>query len=301
MKIREFRGRDERHVLDLLDESTPQDRMRPEVFRYKVVLQEGFEPSMCLIAEQGSDIIGFIFAPVRNNVGYINIIGIKTKFQRKGVGTELLREIEWRHKERGVNRIVVSGGPRYIVPGVDIKAYPAAVNFFLKNGFKEVSRDSVSMCMSLMDYDTPKHVLEIEKKLIDEGYRFKQLDEDHVLDLLLFLRSNFPSWEEDLRRTLERQPDHLELVTIALRGKEIVGYCQVATDGLIEHFGPFGVLPEQRNRGIGTVIFHRCLRMIQSKGARNVWFAWGGGRNYSFYKKQGMTEMRRFIIMSKEI
>ncbi|MBO3803511.1 MAG: GNAT family N-acetyltransferase, partial [Candidatus Brockarchaeota archaeon] len=64
---------------------------------------------------------------------------------------------------------------------------------------------------------------------------------------------------------------------------------------------PFGVLPEHRNKGVGTVIFHKCLRMLQSKGVRNVWFAWGGGRNYSFYRRQGMLEARRFAVLSKMI
>jgi len=301
MRIREFRGRDERQVLELLDEAMPQDRMGPEVFRQKVILQENYDPSLCLIAELGSEVIGFIFAPVQKNLGYVNIIGVRAEHRRKGIGTELLHEIEKRHKEKGVKKIIISGGPKYVVPGVDVKAYPEAMNFFLKNGFEEVSRDSVSMSRSLMGYDTPKYVLEIEEKLVKEGYRFQQLDGEHVLDLLLFLRKNFPGWEEDLRRTLEMRAGSLDFATIALKDEEIVGYCQVATDGLIEHFGPFGVLPDHRNRGIGTVIFHMCLRMLQSKGARNVWFAWGGGKNYSFYERQGMVETRRFAILSKKI
>jgi len=60
----------------------------------------------------------------------------------------LSREVEKRHKERGARRIVVSGGPRYIIPGVDVKAYPAAISF-PKHGFKEVNRDSISMYRSL--------------------------------------------------------------------------------------------------------------------------------------------------------
>ena len=105
------------------------------------------------------------------------------------------REVEKRHKERGARRIVVSGGPRYIIPGVDIKAYPAAVSFFLKNGLKEVNRDSVPMYRSLMDYDVPKEVLTLETDLAQEAFRFQQLDE-HLIDLLMFLRK--VPWRETI-------------------------------------------------------------------------------------------------------
>ncbi len=301
MRIRGFEGKDLNQVLDLLDSAMPRDRLSPEIFRYKVILQENFDPGLCLVAEEETEKVGFIFAPVRGDTGYLNIIAVEPGHQKKGIGTALLQEIEKRHKERGVKRSVFSGGPRYVVPGVDIEAYPGAVGFFLKNHFKEVNRDSVSMSRSLMNYNTPQQVLELENELVKEGYGFQQLDESHVIDLLLFLRRNFPGWDEDARKTLERYPDHLDWFIVALKDEQILGYCQVATDGLIEHFGPFGVASELRSKGIGAVIFHKCLRMIQSRGAKNVWFAWGGGRNYSFYVRHGMTETRRFAIFSKEI
>ncbi len=301
MRMREFNGRDLSRVLSILDVSTPQDRLSAVNFRQKVILQEGFDLGLCLVAEQDEDIIGFIFAPMRKDVGYVNIIAVRPDWRRKGIGTALLHEIEKRQKERGARRIVVSGGPRYVVPGVDVKAYPTAIDFFLKNGFNETNRDSVSMYRTLMDYDVPEQILELERRLSMEGFTFQQLDDEHLVDLIHFLKRELPGWDEDLRKTLDSHPDKLDWVTIALKDQKVVGYCQIATDGLIEHFGPFAVSSDLRGRGIGAVIFHRCLKTIQSMGAKNVWFAWGGGRNYRFYSRHGMIEGRRFAILVKEI
>lgn len=300
MKERSFKGRDLKPVLEIINEAMPLDRLNEESFRYGVLLQENFDPELCIVSESEGQAVGFAYSVTKGETGYINIIAVKQGFRGRGIGSNMLATIEERLRKRGIRKIVFSGGPRYLVPGVDVKAYPRAMSFFAKNGY-ELNRESVSMSISLMDYMTPREVLELERKLMDEGYSFRQLDDEHVLELLLFLKARFPWWYEEARRTMDRYPRHLDWFTLAFYGEEIVGYCQVGTDGLIEHFGPFGVAEEHRNRGIGTVLFHRCLRLIQSMGGRSAWFAWGGGRNYSFYVRNGMSEARRFAVFTKSL
>jgi len=188
-----------------------------------------------------------------------------------------------------------------VIPGVDWVAYPGALEFFAKNGFKEVNRESVSMSRSLMDYRTPEEVLKMEEELHKQGYTFQLLDEEHVLPLLQFLKREFPGWDDDARKTLDTNPINLDYFVIALKDGHIVGYCQIATDNLIEHFGPFGVAQNLRSRGLGAVLFHKCLKLMQSKGAKHAWFLWGGGRNYTFYTRHGMKEIRRFAIVAKDL
>ncbi|HYA21971.1 MAG TPA: GNAT family N-acetyltransferase, partial [Thermoproteota archaeon] len=255
----------------------------------------------CLVAEDHGKLVGFVFGISAGETCSINVIFVEGRHRRMGVGTKLLRVLEDNAKKGGTKKIVFSGGPRYQFAGVDWVAYPGALEFFSKNGYKEVHRESVAMSRSLMDYKTPADVIELEKRLINQGYSFQQLDEEHVLPLLQFLRKEFRPWDNDARLTLEANLMDLDYFTIALKEGEIIGYCQIASDGLIEHFGPFGVSANLRSRGIGAVLFHKCLRLMQSKGARHAWFLWGGGRNYTFYTRHGMKEMRRFAIMSKEL
>lgn len=301
LEERSFKGRDLKPVLEIINEAMPLDRLNEESFRYRILLQENFDPELCIVSESEDQVVGFAFCVIRGETGYINVIAVKKGFRGRGIGSSMLATVEEKLRKKGIVKTVFSGGPRYLVPGVDVKAYPEAIGFFARNGYSELSRESVSMSMSLMNYMTPTHVLELERRLTEEGYSFRQLDDEHVLELLLFLKARFPWWYEDARRTMERNPGHLDWFTLAFHGEEIVGYCQIATDGLIEHFGPFGVAEEHRNKGVGTVLFHRCLRLIQSMGGRNAWLAWGGGRNYSFYVRNGMSEARRFAVFIKSL
>ena len=301
MKERCLEGRDLKAVLEVISEAMPVDQLNAESFRYRVLLQENFDPELCMVSEFEGRIAGFIYSVVKGDTGYINILAVKRAFQGRGVGSSMLATTEDKLMERGAKRVVISGGPRYLVPGVDIKAYPRALEFFAKNGYNEISRDSVSMSISLMDYRTPEMVFELEERLANGGYSFRQLEEEHVPELLLFLRRHFPWWYEDARATMERNPKCLNWFTLAFHDDDIVGYCQVATDGLIEHFGPFGVAEGHRGRGVGTVMFHRCLRLIRSMGGRSAWLAWAGGRNYNFYIRNGMSEARRFAMFAKKL
>lgn len=301
MGERSFRGRDLKAVLEIINDAMPLDRINVESFRYRVLLQENFDPELCIVSELEDRVVGFIYSIIRGETGYVNLIAVKQGFRDRGIGSSMLATTEEKLRKKGINKVVFSGGPRYLVPGVDVNAYPKAINFFIKNGYGELNRNSVSMCMSLMNYVTSKEVLELENGLTREGYSFQQLDEEHVLELLLFLKANFPWWYEEARKTIERYPKCLEWFTLAFHNGEIVGYCQIGTDGLIEHFGPFGIAEEHRNKGVGTVLFHKCLGLIKSMGGRNAWLAWGGERNYSFYIRNGMTEARRFAIFAKNL
>jgi GNAT superfamily N-acetyltransferase len=299
--IRSLRGDDVIEVVDLWNECLQQDPVSREGFRSKVVLNQRYDPRLCLVAEEDHRVVGFIFGVIQDKTGYLNVIFVKDGHRRKGIGTDLLRAFARAVKEEGGTRLSVTWGPGAVMPGVDWIAYPGALEFFSKNGFVEVDRDAVAMSRSLMDYDTPSDVVELEGKLLEEGYVFQQLDEEHVLGLMEFLRAEFPGWENDPRGTLLRYPKNLDCFLIAVKGEKVVGYCQMAIDGLVEHFGPFAVAQSERSKGIGAVLFHKCLKLMQTKGARNVWFARAGGRNYSFYVRHGMKEMRRYAAMDKLI
>jgi GNAT superfamily N-acetyltransferase len=301
MSVRPFEGKDFAGIVKLWNDSMRVDKVSPEQFRLRVELQPNYDRDLCLVAEDQGKPVGFVFGVPAGETCCINVIFVEEDHRRIGVGTKLLQALENAAKKRGAKKVMFSGGPRYQFPGVDWVAYPGALEFFSKNGYKEVHRESVAMSRSLMDYKTPTEVVELERRLLDQGYSFQQLDEEHVLPLLQFLKKEFHPWDNDARMTLEANLMDLDYFIVALREGEVVGYCQIASDGLIEHFGPFGVSASLRNRGIGAVIFHKCMRLMQSKGARHAWFLWGGGRNYTFYNRHGMKEMRRFAIMSKEL
>lgn len=301
MRVRKFGMEDEDPVLSQWRRCLAADPVTPELFREKILLERSFEPDWCLVSEDGGKVLGFIYSPAVGEVAFVNVIFVDPDHRGRGIGTGLLQSALDAHRKAGRRSVLVSGGPRYFFPGIDVEAYGRAIDFFRKNGFTELNRDSVAMGRSLVGYQIPGQVLKAEKGLEEEGIFVRHLEPRHLLGLRLFLRDNFPAWEEVARETIERHPRELDLIVVALRWGEVVGYCQCASDGLLEHFGPFGVREDMRGKGIGAVMFHKCLHWIQAKGCKNVWFAWGGGRNYSFYARHGMAATRRFATMKADL
>ena len=80
---------------------------------------------------------------------------------------------------------------------------------------------------------------------------------------------------------------------VARQGERIVGYCQQRR----ERFGPFGVSPEMRNKGIGRVLLFQCLATMLTKGFHCAWFLWTGQDAARLYTLAGFEPVRQFEVM----
>jgi ribosomal protein S18 acetylase RimI-like enzyme len=89
----------------------------------------------------------------------------------------------------------------------------------------------------------------------------------------------------------------LEEVLVAVLDGEVVGYCQWTG----EHFGPFGVAPQVRNRRIGAKLFVEALRRIRAAGGGTVWFNWADRDARRFYERFGLQVNRRFAVLRKNL
>jgi ribosomal protein S18 acetylase RimI-like enzyme len=79
-------------------------------------------------------------------------------------------------------------------------------------------------------------------------------------------------------------------------GEEIVGYCQQRR----ERFGPFGVNPNLRSKGIGRVLLFHCLADMLSKGFHSAWFLWTGADAARLYATAGFKQVRQFAVLRYE-
>jgi GNAT superfamily N-acetyltransferase len=77
-----------------------------------------------------------------------------------------------------------------------------------------------------------------------------------------------------------------------------VGYCQWEDDG---HFGPFGVDASTRGLGVGAMLFLEACRRLKQCGAREVWFNWADPDAARFYRRLGLSPVRTFEVMRKEL
>jgi GNAT superfamily N-acetyltransferase len=84
---------------------------------------------------------------------------------------------------------------------------------------------------------------------------------------------------------------------IALQGEEVLGYAQHRG----ERFGPFGVRPDLRSRGIGRVLLAATLTEMLRKNFHAAWFLWTGDDAARLYAQLGFHEVRRFAVMRKAL
>jgi len=90
--------------------------------------------------------------------------------------------------------------------------------------------------------------------------------------------------------------DEICFLVASQRGR-IVGYCQQKR----ERFGPFGVVEEMRNKGIGRLLLFRCLAAMQAQGFHCAWFLWTGKDAARLYSLAGFKQVRQFAVMKREI
>jgi ribosomal protein S18 acetylase RimI-like enzyme len=115
-------------------------------------------------------------------------------------------------------------------------------------------------------------------------------------DLLAFVSEALPgSWALAARAKI--RADRLHEMLIAVGDGRILGYCQWSG----EHFGPFGVGPAARNRGVGGRLFRVALEQIRQAGGRRVWFNWADENARRFYERFGLQVTRRFAILRKDL
>ena len=191
--------------------------------------------------------------------------------------------------------------PNYFNPGVDREAYPGAVQFLDGLGFTR-SAEPVSMQMDLTHFQVPAEVEALEGRLAErEGIRVGPLESSDLPALMPFIAAHF-GWEwwrhaqEYLLELLGPGSDQV-VFWVARRGDDILGYCQMRR----ERFGPFGVLPELRSQGIGSVLMCRCLASMRARGFHSAWFLWAEPEVQKLYLRTGFQVVRRWILFEKPL
>ncbi|MEN6371947.1 MAG: GNAT family N-acetyltransferase [Armatimonadota bacterium] len=309
--IRPFEPADLEPVVALLKKTLFADPIPGDVFERKVLLDPNFDPNGALVAVEGGEPVGFILGitrkfPIEDQIpdfdrSWITLIAVDPPHQRNGIGMELLRRIEPYLKEKGSANVWVSPyAPNYFTPGVDMNAYPEAVEFFRKNGFTEVYRP-LSMDASLPVLRTPEWVSAKEIVLNEEGVLVEPFNPSHILPLLGFVKAEFPGdWQRYVRETMSRiasGKDPSNSLWVAVEKGRVLGFAQ--HEG--ERFGPFGVAVKERGRGIGAVLLFKCLHAMRDLGLHGAWFMWTDDKTAKLYQQAGFMESRRYVVMRKAL
>jgi mycothiol synthase len=310
--VRPYRAHDEGGLLELWNETMQVDPVNPATFRTQVLLDPNFRPEGLLLAEEQGQLAGFVLAVYRQtplfqqglepDLGWVWAFGVAEQWRRRGVGRQLMDAAVAYLAAAGRKRVLVSPyTPGYFIPGVDTEAYAGAMTFLHALGWRVIS-EPISMHVDLTGLLVPPHIRKLEDRLgLEEGIKVQCVQPADLLSLPAFVVEHF-DWDwyrkagENLVALFGKGSDERGM-WVASRGGEVVGYCQYNR----ERFGPFGVAPALRGKGIGRVLLFDCLADMRAKGYHCAWFLWTGRRAAGLYEQAGFRTVRQFAILERAL
>ena len=162
MKLTTYDQKYENDVVALWNQELPEDPITVHKFRHQALLDDNFDSDLCYVALENEKVIGFLLATRRKfpylergtepDRGWVNVMFVSKEWQRKGIGSIMLKRAEQDMKSRGAKNITLAAySPSYFFPGVDIENYAASAAFFETHGYQK-GKISYSMCKDLHGY-----------------------------------------------------------------------------------------------------------------------------------------------------
>jgi len=309
--IRGYRASDEAAILRVWNRGLLADPINATTWRAKVLLDPNFDREGCLVAEVDGDVRGFLLSLVRHvpffndglepDAAWITAFAVDPAWHGRGIGTKLLAAAVDRLNRLDRTSVALSPYvPNYFTPGADVRAYEKGIDFLAKRGFQIIERP-ISMRAELTGFSVPAPIAECLEHLRADNIEVRPVTHNDIAPLLDFIPRHF-SWDWHREATgvfsdLYNGDPRFAGMILAHQGDDVLGYAQHRG----ERFGPFGVRPELRSRGIGRVLLATTLSEMLKKNYHAAWFLWTGDDAARLYAQLGFHEVRRFAVMRKEL
>ncbi|MCI5773400.1 MAG: GNAT family N-acetyltransferase [Erysipelotrichaceae bacterium] len=298
-------------VLECWNNTLVNDLITKQRFIENILLDENFNPKLFKVAIFKNQIIGFCFGIKRKipylerglepKRGWINMVGVDSKYQNIGIGTMLVKQVEEELKQLGSEEITLCAySPNYFTPGIDVK-YEKGINFFEKNGYI-FKGEAVSMQKNLFDYNVSDDYYSKVNALQSEGIKIIPFEEKYLLSLIDYALINFGSgWKRNILMALQKGEANDTILLCVDVNDNIIGFCMRKIDGHDERFGPIGVSEELRSKGLGGILFETMMMDMKSRGIPSLYFLWTSGAAQRFYERHGVKVYRKYRLYRKEI
>ncbi|WP_405060712.1 GNAT family N-acetyltransferase [Kribbella sp. NBC_01505] len=312
--IRSFAVGDGPELAAVWTAAAPADPIDYPRFRDLFLLDRNFDPAGLKVAVRNGRIVGAAYAVRRltpligtdlePGTGWIPFFFVHPDARRIDLGRELLTAaLDWL-RSCGCTEVHFSSyTPNYFLPGLDRARYPAAARLLASLGF-EPRYDAVAMDRSLVGYAMPAEMGKRLDELLGEGYSFGTPSGDELTALIRMAGDFAPDWARAIREAVVSGMPLDRIVVARDPDGRILGWAQHATyEGVIERFGPFGVLPECRGTGLGKLLLHLVLTRMAGLGAHTAWFLWADAQSAAgrLYLSAGFTITRTFTILRANV
>lgn len=286
------------------------DPITRERFVNLVLMDVNFDAQGLQVATYGGQVIGAAYAVRRTTAwaaddlqpqtGWIPFFFVVPEAEGQGLGRVLLtRVMDWL-ASRGRTEVLFSPyTPNYIVPGLDVEAYPRAAVLLRGLGF-ETTYQAVAMDRTLTDYRVPVEIPEQIEALRQIGYSIRSARHSDLPDVLKCSEEFNADWTRAIREAVVQGMPVANISIARDASDELVGWAMHGTyEGIADRFGPFGVLESQRGKGLGKVLLHHNLDHMRASGAHGAWFLWTGIKTAAgqLYLKAGFAVTRTFNVM----
>ena len=298
--LREMTANDVAMVAAICGAAMPYDTFTRNLVKSKTVDAKDYDPELTLVDQEGDLLRGFIAGLQGERKGtphgWVRLMGVHPRYQSRGIGTKLLKELEQRLLARGVRRIsIMDATPNYFMPGVDVR-YTQGFCFFAKHGYQRRASSLNMIC----DLDAKKLDADLKDDLDDmehEGITIRRCEDSDYDPTTEFLERVFPPWVGEVLETFENKPIS---TYIALSEDKVIGFSSFDSNNKgTGWFGPMGVDPERQTKGVGTALLRLCLRDLAEQGRDRAIIPWVGP--VRFYAKRCAARIDRvFWIWEKQ-
>jgi GNAT superfamily N-acetyltransferase len=313
--FRRYRPGDGPRIADAWTRAMPSDGITAARLRNLVLLDRNFDPHGLIIAESDDRIVGAAYgvrrlvaeqgADLDSSRGWILFFFVDPAARGRGIGRELLTRVMGWLSENGASKAVFSSyTPNYVLPGLDQDRYPAAAALLESLGFSTIEKAD-AMSLSLRGYAPPDAERDRADALRAQGWYLGSLRDDDIVPLIAVAGDAFnPDWARAIREGILGGLPLERLIVAKDPSGSVIGWAMHGTyEGVIDRFGPFGVLPQSRGTGLGRLLLHLTLERMVAVGAQTAWFLWAdeGSAASNLYQKTGFEITRTFSILSAPI
>lgn len=247
-----------------------------------------FRSHLIKIAVRSSKIIGCIIGNQdSSHKGRIFFLYVLPNFQRRGIGSDLIQNLE-------MEFLNIQSNIRYISVRIP-ENYFDSKNFFLRHKYDVITKIN---CYVKNDLSFP---YEANREL-----EIRSATENDLNDLVELEQACFPEYwkktKEDFKREIEAK---VSVLFVAFLDGKLVGYTSnsISANGINGHYARIATLPQVRKQRIATSLTVQAFHWFREQRVKNVLlttFAESEAHNL-MYKKWGFEFEEQELILAKTI